>query len=281
MIIKNSLADLKIMILKPGLYLVATPIGNLEDITLRALRVLKECDTIICEDSRVSRKLLSAYNIEKPLMVYHDHNAELMRPKVLEKLVTGEKMAFITDAGMPLISDPGYKLVKMCRENDVYITVIPGASSVLAGLVLSGMPSDKFAFCGFAEAGKFEEFISYNATLVFFESALRLGKTLEKMKLAFLNRTVTVVREITKMFEEAQTGSFSEMIDHFTKHPPRGEIVICLSPPDASEASEDKIDELLKKALFEMSVKDASEMVAKVLGLSRKKVYQRALEFKD
>jgi len=280
-IIKNSLADLKIMILKPGLYLVATPIGNLEDITLRALRVLKECDTIICEDSRVSRKLLSAYNIEKPLMVYHDHNAELMRPKVLEKLVTGEKMAFITDAGMPLISDPGYKLAKMCRENDVYITVIPGASSVLAGLVLSGMPSDKFAFCGFAEAGKFEEFTSYNATLVFFESAPRLVKTLEKMSSAFLNRSVTVVREITKMFEESQTGSFSEMIDHFTAHPPRGEIVICLSPPDATEASEDKIDELLKKALSEMSVKDASEMVAKVLGLPKKKVYQRALEFKD
>lgn len=268
------------MILKAGLYLVATPIGNLEDITLRALRILKECDTIICEDSRVSRKLLSAYNIQKPLMVYHDHNAELMRPKVLEKLEAGEKMAFITDAGMPLISDPGYKLVKMCRENDVYLTVIPGASSVLAGLVLSGMPSDRFAFCGFAEAGKFEEFQSYNATLVFFESAPRLIKTLEKMSLVFLNRSTAVVREITKMFEEAQTGSFAEMIDHFTKHLPRGELVICLSPPEATQASDDKVDELLKKALSEMSVKDASEMVATALGLSKKKVYQRALGLK-
>ncbi|MBY0280850.1 MAG: 16S rRNA (cytidine(1402)-2'-O)-methyltransferase [Alphaproteobacteria bacterium] len=269
------------MILKSGLYLVATPIGNLEDITLRALDVLKECDTIICEDSRVSRKLLSAYNIEKPLMVYHDHNAELMRPKVLEKLQAGEKMAFITDAGMPLISDPGYKLVKMCRENEVYMTVIPGASSVLAGIVLSGMPSDKFTFCGFAEPGKFEEFASYHSTLVFFESAPRLVKTLEKMGSIFLNRNVAVVREITKMFEETQTGSFLEMIDHFTKHPARGEIVLCLSPPASTEASEDKIDDLLKKALSEMSVKDASEMVAKILGLPKKKVYQRALELKS
>lgn len=266
------------MILKSGLYLVATPIGNLEDITLRALRVLKECDTIICEDSRVSRKLLSAYSIEKPLMVYHDHNAETVRPKVLEKLQAGEKMAFITDAGMPLISDPGYKLVKLCRENGVYVTVIPGASSVLAGLVLSGMPSDKFTFCGFAEPNKFEEFASYNATLVFFESATRLTKTLGKMSAVFPNRSVAVVREITKMFEEAQTGSFTKIIEHFTNHPAKGEVVICLSPPEAGEADVDKIDELLKKALTEMSVKDASEMVAKVLGLPKKKIYQRALQ---
>ena len=269
------------MILKSGLYLVATPIGNLEDITLRALRVLKECDTIICEDSRVSRKLLSAYNIQKPLMVYHDHNAELMRPKILKKLEAGEKIALITDAGMPLISDPGYKLVKMCREHHVYITIIPGASSVLAGLVLSGMPSDKFTFCGFAEAGKFEELSSYNTTLVFFESAPRLIKTLEKMSCAFLTRSVTIVREITKMFEETQTGTFPAMIDHFTNHPPRGEIVICLSPPQDSLADDDKIDKLLKQALSQMSVKDASETVAKALGLTKKKVFQRALEIKS
>ncbi len=268
------------MIVKAGLYIVATPIGNLEDITLRALNVLKECDTIICEDSRVSRKLLNAYGIEKPLLVYHDHNADQMRPKIILKLESQEKMAFITDAGMPLISDPGYKLVRDCRAQNLYVTVIPGASAVLAGLVLSAMPSDRFSFCGFANSSQFEELKSTNGTLIFFESSPRLVKTLEAMSKIFLDRSVSVVREITKMFEETKTGSFENVIQYYNEHPPRGEIVIVLSPPKILEATDDKIDALLIKLLEEMSLKDASEMVATTLGLPRKKVYQRALGLK-
>lgn len=268
------------MTLKAGLYVVATPIGNLEDITLRALKVLKECDTIICEDSRVSRKLLNAYGIEKPLLVYHDHNADQIRPKIISKLENQEKMAFITDAGMPLISDPGYKLVRACREHNIFITVIPGASAVLAGLVLSAMPSDRFSFCGFADASQFEELKSMKGTLIFFESSPRLVKNLETMSKTFSNRTVSVVREITKMFEETKTGTFQEVIQYYTDKPPRGEIVIVLSPPETLEATDENIDDLLTNALSEMSLKDASDMVATTLGLPRKKVYQRALELK-
>ena len=266
--------------LKPGLYLVATPIGNLEDITLRALRVLKKCDTIICEDSRVSRKLLSFYGIEKPLMVYHDHNGDVMRPKVLEKLNAQEVVAFITDAGMPLISDPGYKLVNVCLENDLYLTVIPGASAPLAGLVLSGMPSNQFAFCGFAESSHFENLSPLTMTLIFFEAPSRLVKTLEKMSPLFSNRKVAVVREITKMFEELKRGDFKDVMDHFTLHPPKGEIVIVLSPPELQEVTDETIDTLLEKALATMSVKDASEIVAATLGLPKKKIYKRALDLK-
>ncbi len=269
------------MILKSGLYIVATPIGNLEDITLRALKVLKECDTIICEDSRVSRKLLNAYGIEKPMLVYHDHNAEHVRPRIIQKLESQEKIAFITDAGMPLISDPGYKLVRSCREHNLYVTIIPGASAVLAGLVLSAMPSDRFTFCGFADFSQFEQLQLINNTLIFFESSPRLVKTLEAMSKIFLNRSVSVVREITKMFEETKTGSFQEVIQYYNNHPPKGEIVIVLCPPTILETSDEKIDELLKKALSEMSLKDASEMVAMTLGLPKKKVYQRALELKN
>jgi 16S rRNA (cytidine1402-2'-O)-methyltransferase len=268
------------MILKAGLYVVATPIGNLEDITLRALNVLKECDTVICEDSRVSRKLLNAYGIEKSLFIYHDHNADQVRPKIIQKLENQEKIAFITDAGMPLISDPGYKLVRACREHDLYVTVIPGASAVLAGLVLSAMPSDQFSFCGFANSSQFEKLRPIDSTLIFFESSSRLIKTLETMSKSFSNRKVSVVREITKMFEETKTGSFKDVIEYYKNHPPKGEIVIVLSPPETQETTDDDIDELLKKALLEMSLKDASEMIAITLGLPKKKVYQRALELK-
>jgi 16S rRNA (cytidine1402-2'-O)-methyltransferase len=150
--------------MKAGLYVVATPIGNLGDITLRALDTLKACDIIACEDTRTSRKLLSAYSIAKPLLSYHDHNADQARPKILQKIADGQAVALISDAGTPLISDPGYKLVRSCYETNLFVTIIPGASSVIAGLVLSGMPSDRFLFAGFADKKIYPELAGLAAT---------------------------------------------------------------------------------------------------------------------
>ncbi|MCX7338533.1 MAG: 16S rRNA (cytidine(1402)-2'-O)-methyltransferase [Alphaproteobacteria bacterium] len=263
--------------LKPGLYIVATPIGNLEDITVRALRILKSCDLIACEDSRISRTLLSHYSINKPLVVYHDHNADHIRPRLLQDIKDGKSIVLISDAGTPLISDPGYKLVKMCQENDVYYTVIPGACAVISGLVLSGMPSDRFFFAGFVESAKFPAHQRIDGTLIYYESSKRLVKTLQKMAQIFNNRHVTVVREITKIFEEAVAGTFEEAISHFTDHPARGEIVITLSPPSQTELSDDDINALLTHHLKTESVKDASRIVAETLGISKKHTYQLAL----
>ena len=186
--------------LKGGLYIVATPIGNLGDMTLRALETLKGCDVIACEDTRVSRKLLSAYSIDKPVMSYHDHNAGQVRPFLLDKMKSGQAVALISDAGTPLISDPGYKLVRQCYEADVPVTFLPGASAVIAGLVLSGMPTDRFLFAGFADKKAYGELSPLSMSLIFFESAQRLGATLKDMAHAFPNREVAVVREITKLF---------------------------------------------------------------------------------
>lgn len=265
--------------MKAGLYLVATPIGNLGDITLRALDTLKACDLIACEDTRTSRKLLSAYSMTKPLLSYHDHNADQVRPKILEKITAGQAVALISDAGTPLISDPGYKLVRACYESGVAVTIIPGACSVIAGLVLSGMPSDRFLFAGFADKKTYPELVALKATLVFFEAAQRLLATLHDMRQAFSNRTVAVVREITKLYEEARRGTFEELIAFYEeKGNPKGEIVLVLSPPTAIEIPEQDIDDLLTKALETHSVRDACALVAGTLGLPKKAVYQRALQ---
>jgi 16S rRNA (cytidine1402-2'-O)-methyltransferase len=266
---------------KGGLYIVATPIGNLGDITLRALETLKDCDVIACEDTRVSRKLLSAYSIDKPLISYHDHNADQMRPLILDKIASGQAVALISDAGTPLISDPGYKLVRQCYEANLPVTFLPGPSAVIAGLVLSGLPSDRFLFAGFADRKTYPELAPLNMTLIFFESAKRLEATLKDMLQRFSNREIAVVREITKLFEEVRRGSFEDLIQIYKeKGPPKGEVVLILSPPGAQQASEVDIDQLLGQALETHSIRDACTLVAGTLGLPRKQVYQRALELK-
>lgn len=265
------------MTLKPGLYIVATPIGNREDITLRALEILKNCDVIVCEDTRVSQNLLKMYAIHKPLLTYHEHNAKGMRPQILKRLEEQQSIALISDAGMPLISDPGYKLVQSCQERGFFITVLPGPSAVLSGLILSGLPSDRFAFLGFADPARFAEQHALALTLIFFETAKRLLKTLNQMAVIFNHRPIAVVREISKVYEQTIRGDFNAVISYFQQTPPKGEMVIVLGPPLAPSVSADKVDLLLQKALSKLSLRDASDFVAEALGASKKQVYQRAL----
>lgn len=267
--------------LQAGLYIVATPIGNLGDITLRAIEILKKCDVIACEDTRVSRKLLSTYSINKPLISYHDHNADQVRPKIVKKIADGKAVALISDAGTPLISDPGYKLVRECYDVNLSVTFIPGPTAVIAGLVLSGMPTDRFVFAGFVDKKKFNELSPISMTLIFFESAKRLKATLKDMSKGLPNREVAIVREITKKFEEIHRGAFEELIDYYSDKPaPKGEVVLVLSPPRIQQISGQDIELLLLQALKTKSIRDACRIVAETLGVPRKDVYARALELK-
>lgn len=269
-------------VVTPGLYVVATPIGNRGDITLRALSVLSKADIICCEDTRVSLKLLQTFGINKPLWTYHDHNGDKVRPKIIEELREGKIIALISDAGTPLISDPGYKLVRACYEHHLPVTTIPGASAILSSLVLSAMPSDRFMFCGFANPKTFPEFIDIPATLIFFEAPQRVVSCLEAMEKSFPSRQVAVVREITKRFEQVVFGSFAEVVTHYAAQESiKGEFVIVLSPPSQRQAGEKEIDAALAKLMHDHSVKEASQIVSETLGLSRKQVYQRALTLKD
>lgn len=266
------------MALKGGLYIVATPIGNLGDITVRALETLKGCDVIACEDTRVSRKLLSAYGIDKPLLSYHDHNAAQARPVILDKIASDQAVALVSDAGTPLISDPGYKLVQRCYEAGLPVTFLPGASAVMAALVLSGMPTDRFLFAGFADRKAYPELSPLGMTLIFFESAQRLTATLKDMMHVFSNRNLAVVREITKLFEEVRRGSFEEVMQFYEENgAPKGELALVLSPPVSPQASFTDVDQLLRDTLETHSIRDACTLVAGMLGVPRKQVYQRAL----
>lgn len=266
--------------LKPLLYVVATPIGHLSDITLRALDVLKECDEIICEDTRVSKVLLNHYGISKPLLTYHEHNASKMRPLLLQKMNREKVLALISDAGMPLISDPGYKLLRLCEEAHIPFTVIPGASSVLSALILSGMPTDRFVFCGFADRKKVQQYQEWDLTLIFFESAKRLLKTLESMKTIFQDRSIAIVREITKIFEEVKKGNFDEVISYFKQYPPKGEIVLVLSPPLKKQSNHDYGQELLL-LLKSYSLKESVLFLSKKYNVSKNDIYKQALKIKE
>jgi len=270
------------------LYLVATPIGNLMDITLRALETLKEVDVIACEDTRVSAKLLNHYGISKPLLAYHDHNADQMRPRLLSLLKEGKKIAYITDGGMPLISDPGFKLVVECQKEGLSYTVIPGPSAPLMALCLSGLSPDRFFFCGFmppkqgARKAAFEDIKQTQSTLLFFESPKRLISFLKDALEILGDREAVVCREMTKIYEEARKGSLSTLITHYEAHPPRGEIVVVIERAFAfSSFTERDLEANLEKALAHYPVKEAVTLVSKALGLSKREVYQRALSLKS
>ena len=272
--------------LAPGLYLVATPIGNLKDITLRALETLAAADLVLCEDTRVSTKLLQAHGLSPRLKPYHEHNAARMRPEIIRRIESGEAVALISDAGTPLVSDPGYKLVQACRAAELAVTALPGASAALAGLLLSGLPSDRFLFAGFlppksaARKAALQELAATPATLIFFESQNRLAATLADMAAVLGDRAAAVLRELTKRFEEARPGPLSELAAHYAEAgPPKGEIVIVVGPPgEEAKPGEDRLDELLGAALREASLRDAVAMVTAETGLPRKQVYARALE---
>jgi 16S rRNA (cytidine1402-2'-O)-methyltransferase len=268
-----------------GLVIVATPIGNAGDITLRALDLLRRADRIACEDTRVTGGLMARYGIATPLLAYHEHNAARMRPVLLERLRGGETVALVSDAGTPLISDPGYKLVRAAVEAGIPVTTLPGASAALAALVLSGLPTDRFFFAGFlpprtaARRTELAELAGIAATLIFFESTGRLADTLADMAAVLGARDAAVARELTKLYEEVRRGTVTELAEHYAAADrPKGEIVIVVGPPAAAvEASDTAIDDALRAALATASLRDAVAAVAAALDAPRRRVYARAL----
>ncbi len=270
--------------LAPGLYVTATPIGNARDITLRALDVLAACDVIAAEDTRVSAKLLSIHGISRPLTSYNDHNGAHERPKLLARLKHGARVALISDAGTPLVSDPGYKLVREALREGIAVHVVPGASATLAALALGGLPSDRFFFAGFLPAksggrgSALAELKDVRATLIFFESAQRLAESLAQMAAVLGDRAVAVTRELTKLHEEVRRGTLVLLAEQYGREPaPKGEVTILVGPPSERSAEASRIDALLARALPFMPVKEASELIALALDRPRKEVYQRAL----
>ncbi len=270
--------------LQPGLYLVATPIGNLRDITLRALDTLKGVDLVACEDTRVTAKLMNAYSIKKKLIIYNDHATDRQRDAILDALAAGQSVALVSDAGMPMISDPGYRLVKDATERGFYVTSIPGASAPLMALQLSGLPSDAFSFIGFlpakneARKARLRDWAHAPGTLVVFETGPRLISSLEAIAECLGNREICVARELTKLYEEARRGTVNELVQYYQENgPPKGEIVIVIAAGKGDDAALD-VDDLLQQSLALMSVRDAAAHVAEITGQPKKDIYARALQ---
>lgn len=272
--------------LASGLHLVATPIGNLRDITLRAIETLAAADAIACEDTRVTGRLLSHFGIRVSMTPYHEHNAAEARPRLLARLGAGEAIALASDAGTPLVSDPGYKLVEAAREDGVGVFAVPGPSAVLAALTVSGLPTDSFFFAGFLSPksgqrrARAEALAAVPGTLIFFETGPRLAACLADLAAVLGPRPAAVCRELTKLHEEVARGDLAELAARYASAPPRGEIVLCVAPPGAAarQGLGDDLDAMLRERLSKLSVKDASADVAAITGASRRDVYRRALE---
>ena len=269
----------------PGLHVVATPIGNLRDITLRALSTLAAADAVVAEDTRVTRTLLAHYGIATPLVAYHEHNAAVVRPHLLARLAGGAALALVSDAGTPLVSDPGYRLVAETLEAGIPVTSVPGPSAVLAALVIAGLPTDRFYFEGFlppksaARRARIAKLAAIPSTLVFFESPRRLAEALADLAAELGPRPAVVARELTKLFETTRRGPLDRLAAAFAgEAPPKGEIVVLVGPPEeAPPVAEAEIDERLAAALESLSVKDAAAAVSAETGAPRRKVYARAL----
>jgi 16S rRNA (cytidine1402-2'-O)-methyltransferase len=268
-----------------GLYLVATPIGNLRDISLRALEILAAADVIACEDSRVTRKLTEHYGIATPLTPYHEHNAAEARPKILARLADGQTVALVSDAGTPLISDPGYRLVREAIEAGFTVIPVPGASAVLTALAAAGLPTDRFFFEGFLppkQVGRQKRIAELGvipATLVLLESGPRLAAALADLAAGLGARQAAICRELTKLHEEIRRGDLEKLARHYEAGAEtRGEIVIVVAPPGDDVDNANDVDDLLRQALARVSVKDAVGEVALATGRPRREVYQRALE---
>lgn len=268
-----------------GLWIVATPIGNLGDITLRALDVLRAADGILCEDTRVTGKLLSAHRITTGMSAYHDHNAAKARPKLLARLSAGETLALVSDAGTPLVSDPGLKLVQEAAAAGITVRTAPGASALLAALAVAGLPTDRFLFAGFpppkqaARKKVFANLAAVPATLVFYESARRLPAFLADATDVFGPREASVARELTKLHEEVRRGPLDDLaLAYGAEGPPKGEVVVLIAGPGDADVSEEDLDAQIAVALKNGSVRDAADAVSAATGLPRKRVYSRALE---
>jgi 16S rRNA (cytidine1402-2'-O)-methyltransferase len=266
------------------LYVVATPIGNLGDLSPRAIETLKTAAVVACEDTRVTGGLLHRFAIATPMLAYHDHNAERMRPQLLARLAAGESVALVSDAGTPLISDPGYKLVGACIAQGIAVVPVPGPSAPLAALMAAGLPTDRFYFGGFLPAKSkarreaLAAVAALQATLVFFESPHRLAETLADMAAVLGERDAVVARELTKLHEEFRRGPLRALAAHYAAAAPRGEIVVAVAGAVADERPAVDIDAALREALANRSVRDAAEAVAALSGRPRREVYARALK---
>ena len=278
---KNRLAQ------EPGLYVTATPIGNLGDITYRAVEILKAADLILCEDTRQTAKLCAAYGIKTPRSPYHDHNAARVRPGIIKKLQDGAMICLVSDAGTPLISDPGFKLVRDARMGGIAVFPVPGPAAAIAALSAAGAPSDQFFFAGFlpAKAGARDKALSaltdIVATLIFYETAPRLTAALSSMTAILGDRRASVARELTKMHEEFRSGMLSELTAHYAVATPKGELVVVVFPPEKAIATTAELDAFLNSVLSKMTLKEAVAKAAAELGITRNQAYARALFLKD
>jgi len=272
-----------------GLYIVATPIGNLKDISERAREVLDEADVIAAEDTRVSRKLFTLLGIssKKAFIAYEDHLEQEKFQQIIDLINEGKSVALISDAGSPLISDPGYKLVRECRKQGIYVTTVPGASAVISALQLSGLPTNRFMFAGFipnkdkARIDLFTELKDINTTLVLYETAIRLEKSLIALQQIMPNREIAVVREITKMYEETIFGSVESVLNKIKENPVKGEIVIVVAPPAEKDSQDVDLNTVLTEELKHRSLKEAVKNVAEKYGFKRNEVYEKALQIKN
>lgn len=272
--------------LKPGLYVTATPIGNLGDITYRAVETLRAADLILCEDTRQTAKLCAAYAIKTPRSVYHDHNGARARPAILEKLTSGARICLVSDAGTPLLADPGFKLVRDAIEAGVDIVPIPGPSALVAALSAGGVPTDRFTFGGFpppksaARRRFLEDFADAPGALVFFETGARIAASLADMASVFGDRPAVVARELTKMHETMYRDRLGALAASFAEHDVKGEIVILVHPAPDADLAPEKIDAFLRQALATMSVREAAAAAATSLSMPRREAYARALALK-
>lgn len=276
--------------MKKGLYIVATPIGNIADISERGKMLLAEADVIACEDTRVTKKLLGLLNISlsgKKFVMLHDHNEQDKAQEIIDYVNSGLMVVQVSDAGSPLISDPGYKLVRRCREQNVPFTVVPGCCAIICALQMSGLPTNRFMFAGFipnkdkARSDLFRELAPVNTTLVFYETAPRLLKTLNAAGEIFKDREFAVAREITKIYEECQAGSAEELIAHFEENPPKGEIVFMVAPLAETSTREIDLEAVLTDKMSKMPLKSAVAECVKEYGLNKNEVYRLAVKLKN
>lgn len=274
------------MPLEPGLYLVATPIGHLADITYRAVETLKSADLLLCEDTRHTAKLCAAYGVTTPRSPYHDHNADETRPAILAALQAGARIALVSDAGTPLISDPGCKLVREARAAGVNVVPLPGPSAVIAALSAAGAPTDRFLFAGFPPTGAgqresfFKSLAGAASTLVFYEAPSRLAASLAAMATAFGDRPAVIARELTKIHEEFVSDTLEALAARYRDGDVRGEIVVIVHPPGQKAVDPDAVDRFLVQAVAQMSVKDAASAAADAFDMPRREAYERAMTLK-
>ena len=271
------------------LYIVATPIGNLGDISQRAKEILNTADVIAAEDTRVTKKLFSllGLSLQKKFIVYEDHSENERYQDIINLINQGQMVALVSDAGSPLISDPGYKLVRECRKQNIKISVIPGACAVVCALQLSGLPTNRFMFAGFvpnkekARLDLFSELNNINTTLVLYDTANKIDKTLSAIEKIMPNREIAIVREITKMYEECISGTASELIKKINDNPLKGELVLVIEPPHENNNTQINLVDILEDELKKHSLKEAVKIVSEKYGIKRNEVYDKALEIKN